>query len=140
MTEPPAVELQGTTPGGLPYPESTAPLNQGANDIKALALALDSRGAAVKTVRGRVVGAQFNGGRPPVVNIASAGLTTYLGGMAVAEWNVSGSSPNPMTCSIETSQTSATQVGVVGFVPAGPGVTGGWYTGTLTYDYLIWGT
>lgn len=32
------------TPGGLPYPESTADFNQGANDMKALALALDSRG------------------------------------------------------------------------------------------------
>jgi hypothetical protein len=32
------------TPSGLPYPESTAPANQGANDIKALALALDGRG------------------------------------------------------------------------------------------------
>jgi hypothetical protein len=32
------------TPGGLPYPETTADINQGANDVKALALALDSRG------------------------------------------------------------------------------------------------
>lgn len=32
----------GTTPNaGLPYPETTKDINQGANDIKALALALD---------------------------------------------------------------------------------------------------
>lgn len=34
-----------TTPGGLPFPDSLDDLNQGANDIKALALALDARGA-----------------------------------------------------------------------------------------------
>lgn len=37
--------LRSLTPNGLPYPESTADKNQGANDIKALALALDARGA-----------------------------------------------------------------------------------------------
>jgi len=37
--------MTSLTPGGLPYPESTLDINQGANDIKALALALDSRGA-----------------------------------------------------------------------------------------------
>jgi hypothetical protein len=31
------------TPLGLPYPEPSAPLNQGANDIKALALAVDNK-------------------------------------------------------------------------------------------------
>jgi len=34
---------KAATPSGLPYPVSTAPLNQGANDIKALALAIDPR-------------------------------------------------------------------------------------------------
>lgn len=38
------VELQGATAGGLPYPESTDDFNQGANNIKALALALEGRG------------------------------------------------------------------------------------------------
>jgi hypothetical protein len=33
--------LAAATPGGLPYPISTDPANQGANAIKALALALD---------------------------------------------------------------------------------------------------
>ena len=36
-----AVDPLGITPNGLPYPESTDPLNQGANAIKALATALD---------------------------------------------------------------------------------------------------
>jgi hypothetical protein len=35
--------LGGTTPGGLPYPVSSDPANQGANAIKALALAVDSK-------------------------------------------------------------------------------------------------
>lgn len=35
------MSLRSITPKGLPYPESTADINQGANDIKALALALD---------------------------------------------------------------------------------------------------
>lgn len=34
--------LSAVTPGGLPYPVSTDPANQGANAIKALALALDT--------------------------------------------------------------------------------------------------
>ena len=46
MTSPGLTTL---TPGGLPYPESTADLNQGANDIKALALALDQRGNGTLT-------------------------------------------------------------------------------------------
>ena len=37
-------ELMSLTPGGLPYPESTEDINQGANAIKSLALALESRG------------------------------------------------------------------------------------------------
>jgi len=39
---------KAATPTGLPYPNSTGPLNQGANDIKALALALDGRLAALE--------------------------------------------------------------------------------------------
>jgi hypothetical protein len=35
--------LAAVTPGGLPYPVSSDPANQGANDIKALALALDPK-------------------------------------------------------------------------------------------------
>lgn len=39
-----AVEaFASTTPLGLPYPESSDPLNQGANDIKALATAVDNK-------------------------------------------------------------------------------------------------
>jgi len=42
------------TPGGLPYPESTADFNQGANDIKGLALALESRGGGRMVQSGQV--------------------------------------------------------------------------------------
>lgn len=35
-------ELLGLTPAGLPFPESSAPTGAGANDIKALALAVDT--------------------------------------------------------------------------------------------------
>jgi hypothetical protein len=42
------------TPGGLPYPESSAPANQGANDIKALALAVDARGVGKLTQSGHI--------------------------------------------------------------------------------------
>lgn len=41
MTEPNVPALTATTPNGLPYPVSTDPSNQGANNIKALALAVD---------------------------------------------------------------------------------------------------
>lgn len=34
----------GTTPDGLPYPESSEPANEGALDIQALAVALNDRG------------------------------------------------------------------------------------------------
>lgn len=132
--------LGGTTAGGLPYPVPTDQLAAGADAIRALAFALEDRGLGYRSIRGRVVGAQFTGGRPPLVDISAAGFTTVLGGLVVAEWNVSGSSPNPMTCSLETGTTTATRLGVVGFVPAGPGVAGGWYTGTLSFDYLLWGS
>lgn len=66
MTEtvdpPPGAGAQSVTTGGLPYPESTAALNQGANDIKALALALEARGGA------------------KLVQVGSQAVTTNAGG------------------------------------------------------------
>jgi hypothetical protein len=74
-----------STPNGLPYPESTDDLNQGANDIKALALALDPRAGYIVEAGG----GQFavSGGncsinfkkafpRPPWVVVSA----TYLAG------------------------------------------------------------
>lgn len=51
MTEPVAPEGFSLTPTGLPFPESTEALNQGANAIKALALALDTRAGYVIEAR-----------------------------------------------------------------------------------------
>lgn len=59
--------LSSLTPAGLPYPESTADFNQGANDIKALALALDSRGA----------GAMVQAGESAVTFNAAVGSFTF---------------------------------------------------------------
>jgi hypothetical protein len=42
----------GVTTNGLPYPLSTDPLQQGANDIKALALALEARGHGLRVEHG----------------------------------------------------------------------------------------
>jgi hypothetical protein len=65
------------TPSGLPFPVSSGPANQGANDIKALALAVDPRLPAVKTV--------FYGGPAPATDANGdcvytvAGITTLQG-------------------------------------------------------------
>jgi len=49
----------GTTAGGLPYPEPTAPVRDGANNIKALADALQARGHGQR-IEHRSVYAEMN--------------------------------------------------------------------------------
>lgn len=76
----PAAVLQGTTPKGLPYPESTDPLNQGANAIKALALAVDGQWTAGKIsptgdATGRASFPHGLGVTPRVVLVSQAMLT-----------------------------------------------------------------
>lgn len=75
-----AIALTGTTPKGLPYPESTDPLNQGANAIKALALAVDATwtagaGAPTGDATGRAKVAHGLGVTPRVVLITQNMLT-----------------------------------------------------------------
>ena len=130
----PTPDPQGTTTGGLPYPESSGASNQGANDIKALALALEGRGLGFKSFRGYVNAAAFNAGRytltlPAGLTAAPAGvlLTPYWGGST-------GNVPSPIVLAVETA--SATTVGIIAPNPGGSG----WFTGTCGFAWLVWGT
>lgn len=78
MTEP--VQQSGT-PGGLPYPESTASLSQGANDIKALALALDAR-LPYKTFHSY---AGYSTNATGDVSVATTGISNNAGLVATCE-------------------------------------------------------
>jgi hypothetical protein len=80
VIDPADIELMGTTPKGLPYPESTDPLNQGANAIKALALAVDAqwtagKGSPTGDASGRASFAHGLGVTPRVVVVGSCMLT-----------------------------------------------------------------
>lgn len=131
--------LQGSTAGGLPYPESTDPLNQGANAIKALAMALDTRGAGYKSMRGRSR-MTFSGGRPPPINVTALGLTAIGGVLLSGEWG--DGPPVPMTIAVETSVTTLTSIGLLGYCPPTPGSNpqnSSWYTGPCWVSWLVWG-
>ena len=70
-------ELMSVTTGGLPYPESSADINQGANDVKALALALESRG----------------GGRLVIIGEAAVTFNAAIGNIAVPTPFKAGTTP-----------------------------------------------
>jgi hypothetical protein len=74
------IELQGVTTSGLPYPESTAALQQGANDIKALALALDPRAPRKLMLVKQTITTDANGLFSIVApGTVAAVVLTYLG-------------------------------------------------------------
>jgi hypothetical protein len=132
--------LTGATPGGLPYPESTDPLNQGANGIKALANALEGRGLGFKSARGYINAASFNGGRYTIV--LPAGFTTCIGCIVTGHWGgATGNNASPLVISIETM--SATQVGLIALMPPQVGQAGTasqWFTGTSGLSWMAWGS
>lgn len=66
MTEP---ALLDATPTGLPYPLSTDPANQGANAIKALALALDPRAPYQVEAGAKTVAVSSSGPSPGIATI-----------------------------------------------------------------------
>jgi hypothetical protein len=143
MTDPEfdvAVDPLGTTTGGLPYPETSAPLNQGANDIKALALALEGRGLGYKSARGYLNAASFNGGRYSIV--LPAGFTTCIGCIVTGHWGgTTGNNASPLVISVETMTAAA--VGLIALMPPQVGQAGtasAWFTGTSGLSWLAWGT
>lgn len=122
-----------TTPGGLPYPDSTDDFNQGANDIKALALALSARGLD-KFVQSATVTVHFDGANGTLVYpvpFADTGVKPIL----VASGNVANvivflaiGSPNFNACGMTLMQlwpapvdirTTPTDV-AVSFIAIGP--------------------
>jgi hypothetical protein len=78
--------MTNTPINGLPYPESTADLNQGANDIKALALALDPMiGGSTKKIAYVNKGVQWpDTDAQSVSRYTAHGLTTVEGGIVVS--------------------------------------------------------
>jgi hypothetical protein len=133
-------DQQGTTAGGLPYPETSGPANQGANDIKALALALEGRGLGFKSGRGYINAAAFNGGRYTI--ILPAGFTTCIGCLVTGHWGgATGNNAAPLVISVETM--TATQVGLIALLPPQVGLAGSvsaWFTGTSGLSWMAWGT
>lgn len=129
-----------TTTGGLPYPESSGPLNQGANDIKALALALEGRGLGFKSARGYLNAASFNGGRYSIT--LPAGFTTCVGCIVTGHWGGStGNNAAPLVIGVETM--TPTGVGLIALIPPpvnSSGAASAWFTGTCGLSWMAWGT
>jgi len=131
--------LQGTTTGGLPYPESSDALNQGANAIKALALAIEQRGGGFGTWRSRQQ-LTFAGGRPPGVAIP-AGLKSIGGILITGEWG-GGLNDVPLSVAAETGLCTVTNLALLGYMPPPPGGAAGsatWYSGKAWINMLVWG-
>lgn len=131
MTEP---DLRGTTTGGLPYPESSASANQGANDIKALALALEARGGGQRVLRGKTKCTFDAAGR---ANIPITGFTTIAGAMVQHAWNADAPFV-PMVAAVEQSQLTTTKIGVWA-CKSGTSTTV-WWTDPAWLYWEAWGT
>jgi hypothetical protein len=127
--------LAGTTTGGLPWPASTDPLTQGANDIKALALALDARGGGYGSLRGSGVYTFDSGGRATIP--LPAGLATFGGGFVMHLWDAAAPFA-PMVCNLETSKCSTTKLGVWAAQAGTSTLT--WWTTPARLCWLAWGT
>lgn len=135
MTEPDVLGndavLQGTTPSGLPYPESSDPLNQGANAIKALALALDGKGVGKRFEARTLSLLNFSGG------LAVVNFVTAFAAPPVVIWSpgypftVNNTSFTTGVASIEAARCTLAAY-VVSPTP-------GWYSGGLTLSYLAIG-
>lgn len=114
-----------STPGGLPYPDSTDPANQGGNDIKALALALDGRGQAKLVQAGQsqltftaavatlVFPKPFKTGSTPIVLVSGG----------------SGSNANNQLPACVAVNPTASQVNVSAVLVSGTGAASAWVTG-----------
>jgi len=81
MTKPAPPEgpgpLAAATPGGLPYPLSTDPLQQGANDVKALALAVEAKYSTKRVVY--LPDTSYGANAQGVARLSVPGLTTVQG-------------------------------------------------------------
>lgn len=117
-----APALTGTTTGGLPYPESTGALNQGANDIKALALAVEARGGG-RFVQSGELQANFTGATAtltfPTPFKAGTVPTVLCGGGT-------GSAPNNTSLLVGVISATPTGVVVTGLVVSGVGAASAW--------------
>lgn len=129
-----------TTPNGLPYPDSTDDLNQGANDIKALALALDARGGAYL----------FQGGERPSSAFGSARAwvtfpTPFKAGTkpAVLAMGGSGSTPNNTILAVAINEVNNTSFEVIcSRQGATAGAATDWVANgeIVNIAFLAWGT
>ena len=121
MTEP---AQQSSTTAGLPYPESTAALQQGANDIKALALALDGRVPVPRMVVKGLAGYTASSGTVAI----DTGLTTCTSIM------FTGYNSNPLLISVLSIAGGIVQARVFYNTTLTP------YTGSFNMLYVAWGS
>lgn len=128
-------DLQGSTTSGLPYPESSDALNQGANAIKALAQALETKGAGVRVLRGKTLCTFDATGR---ANIPLTGFTTIAGAFAQHAWNADAPFV-PMVVSIEVSKLTTTNIGVWCAKSTSSG-SASWWTDPAYLYWEAWGT
>lgn len=121
------------TTGGLPYPESTGPLNQGANDIKALALALQSRGGGAFTQSGRTSVSVAAGNATLTFPVAFKTGTVPL--VVTSGTYGNGSDSISDACLVMPRNVAANTFTVVAYVIT----TSQWYTGPLLVNWIAVG-
>lgn len=126
--------MGGTTAGGLPYPSGTDPLRDGDDAIKALADALQARGAATKVIRGSATVTFDSAGRG---SIPITGLVTLNGAIVQFVWE--GNAPFvPMILAVEKAQTNSTKIGLWAAQSMASG-SSWWNVPALIY-WEAWGT
>jgi len=129
--------LGGTTTGGLPWPASTDSLSQGANDIKALALALDTRGWGNR-VESRKVTAAFTGG------VATINFLTAFKTMPMVIWSPGwpfGNNNLALSAGLYASAAATPPITAAGFslICYQIGPAAGWYSGNVDVYYTAIG-
>ena len=124
--------LTGTTAGGLPWPATTDPLNQGANDIKALAAALEARGHGIR-VESRAVSVTTAGGIGTIAFAKS--FPSVPVAVLITMAAPFGTSSQAFTYAVFNAPTAANfQVAVYQVAPSAA-----WYAGAVTIHYTAWG-
>lgn len=132
--------MPANTPNGLPYPLPTEPVADGADAIKALALALDPRLPGTYALRARTLTGLSSDSQGIVsVTAATMGLTTLVGAAGGVMWVSTFDGATPHLSSVRLAS-NVIQILVMGLTSQSGGTVNRLVSKTGLTAYLIaWG-